>query len=102
MSYPTYDWADEQYASVGLSARDAKFVGVKNMMNFRRGYGDIMKGFVVVDLPGPTPVDYRRLPFKRVRRPVYPLDNDFDALAAATVTISKARPTVAATPAARQ
>ena len=74
MSYPTYDWACEQYQSSGLDPRQAKFVCVKNMMNFRIGYGDIMKAFFVVDIPGPTPPDMRRLPFRQIRRPVYPLD----------------------------
>jgi len=73
-SYPTYDWADEQYRSVGLYPQMAKFVGVKNMMNFRFGYRDLMKGFFVLNLPGPTPPDIRMLPFKRVKRPVFPLD----------------------------
>ena len=74
MSRPTYDWADEQYRSLGLDPRQAKFVCVKNMMNFRVGYGDIMKAFLVVAVPGPTPADMGMLPFRRIRRPVYPLD----------------------------
>ena len=74
MSRPTYDWADEQYRSLGLDPRQAKFVCVKNMMNFRVGYGDIMKAFLVVAVPGPTPADMSMLPFRRIRRPVYPLD----------------------------
>ncbi len=77
-SRATYDWADEQYRSMGLDASAAKFVGVKNMMNFRVGYGDMMKGFVVLDLPGPTPPDMRSLPFRRVRRPIFPLDRHTD------------------------
>ena len=43
-SYPTYDWADEQYRCMGMNPAEAKFVGVKNMMNFRLGYRDVMKG----------------------------------------------------------
>ncbi len=74
MSRPTYDYGREQYESVGLDPCEAKFVGVKNMMNFRVGYGDMMKGFFVLDCPGPTPPDMRPLPFRRVRRPIYPLD----------------------------
>ena len=74
MSRPTYDWADEQYRSLDLDPRQAKFVCVKNMMNFRVGYGDIMKAFLVVAVPGPTPADMSMLPFRRIRRPVYPLD----------------------------
>jgi microcystin degradation protein MlrC len=75
MTWPTYDYAYEQYASVGMDPRKAKFVGVKNMMNFRTGYRDIMKGFFVLDCPGPTPTDMRALPFRRVKRPIFPLDD---------------------------
>ncbi len=77
-TYPTYDWADEQYRSVGLAPEAAKFVGVKNMMNFRIAYRDIMKGFFVLNVPGPTPPDMRMLQFQRVNRPLFPLDSDFD------------------------
>jgi microcystin degradation protein MlrC len=53
-------------------------VGVKNMMNFRFGYADVMKGFFVLDLPGPTPPDLRQLPFERLSRPIFPLDPELD------------------------
>ena len=76
MSQPTYDWADDQYRAAGLDPAQAKFVGVKNMMNFRFGYAGVMKGFFVLDLPGPTPPDMRLLPFSRITRPVFPLDRD--------------------------
>jgi microcystin degradation protein MlrC len=72
-SYATYDWADEQYRCAGLDPRSAKFVGVKNMMNFRNGY-PYAKAHFVLDLPGPTPADMRMLPFRRLWRPVFPLD----------------------------
>jgi microcystin degradation protein MlrC len=76
-TYPTYDWADEQYRCVGMQPEEAKFVGVKNIGNFRFAYRNIMKGFFVLDVPGPTPPDMRSLPFKMVPRPVFPLDEDF-------------------------
>jgi microcystin degradation protein MlrC len=72
-TYATYDWADEQYRCAGLDPRTAKFVGVKNMMNFRYGYRDCMKAAFVLDLPGPTPPDMRMLSFQRVSTPTYPL-----------------------------
>jgi len=49
-------------------------------MNFRYGYRDVMKGFFVLNLPGPTPPDMRSLPFKRATRPLFPLDEDFTDL----------------------
>ena len=44
-TYATYDWTDEQYRCAGLDPAKAKFVGVKNMMNFRYGYGGIVWPF---------------------------------------------------------
>jgi microcystin degradation protein MlrC len=75
MSRSTYDWADEQYRSVGLDPAAAKWVEAKNMMNFRRAYGGIMRAVFVLDAPGPTPPDMRALPFQRARRPWFPLDD---------------------------
>src|SRR3569833_1186564 len=73
-SRPTNDWGREQYESMGMSCESARFIAVKNMMNFRTGYRDIMKGFYVVDLPGPTPADMRKLSFHHIPRPMYPFD----------------------------
>jgi microcystin degradation protein MlrC len=75
MSRSTYDWADEQYRSMGLNAADAKWVEAKNMMNYRKAYGAIMRGVFVLDAPGPTPPDMRSLPFRRAARPWFPLDD---------------------------
>jgi microcystin degradation protein MlrC len=71
---PTYEWATEQYDAAGLDPSKAKFVGVKNMMNFRFGYAGTMKAFFVLDLPGPTPSDLRALAFERLRSRMYPFD----------------------------
>jgi microcystin degradation protein MlrC len=90
MSQPTYDWADDQYLAAGLDPAQAKFIGVKNMMNFRFGYGDVMKGFFVLDLPGPTPPDLRSLPFARITRPVFPLDRELEQPVIAVATSTRA------------
>ena len=63
----------------------AKFVVVKNMMNFRFGYRDVMKAYYVLDIPGPTTQDMRTLPFERITRPVFPLDRDFEPAIAVSV-----------------
>src|SRR5207247_9195287 len=73
-----YDWGDDQFQAVGLDPGRAKFVGVKNMMNFRFGYADVMNAYFVLDLPGPTPADMRQLPFERIKRPIFPLDRELD------------------------
>jgi microcystin degradation protein MlrC len=73
-SQPTYDWVDEQYRSMEMDAREAKFVVAKNPMNYRMAYGNYAKGVFVLDTPGPTPPTMRHVEFKKVKRPYFPLD----------------------------
>ncbi len=79
-SFATYDWMDEQYRSVGLTASDAKFVVVKNPMNYRMAYGPMAKAIYILDTPGPTPATLRHAPFKQVRRPYFPKDADIPGM----------------------
>ncbi len=80
MSQPTYDWGDEQFRSVGMDVRRAKFIGVKNPMNYRHAYRDLMKAAFIVDTPGPTPAHVRNLNFERMQRPFFPLDEEIPDL----------------------
>lgn len=75
-SYATYDWNDEQFQSVGIEARRAKFIVVKNPMNYRMAYGDVATGVFVLDTPGPTPATLKRTRFTRLKRPYFPADDD--------------------------
>ena len=79
-TYATYDWADEQFRSVALDIRSAKFIVVKNPMNHRLGYAGISKAAFVLDTPGPTPATLRHVHFKNVQRPYYPADLDIPEL----------------------
>ena len=80
MSQPTYDWGDEQFRSVDMDVRQAKFIGVKNPMNYRHAYRDLMKAAYIVDTPGPTPAHVRNLSFERMQRPFFPLDEEIPDL----------------------
>ena len=86
MSQPTYEWADEQYRALGMNVREAKFVGVKNPMNYRFAYRDIATASYIVDTPGPTPADTRGLPYQHIDRPCFPFDTDIPDLTIACVT----------------
>jgi microcystin degradation protein MlrC len=85
MSRPTYEWADEQYRALGLDARAAKFVGVKNPMNYRFAYRDIAAASFIVDTPGPTPAHVRDLPYQHIDRPCFPFDEEIPDLAISCV-----------------
>ncbi len=85
-SLPTYDWADEQYRAAGMDVRGAKFVGVKNPMNYRLAYKDVAVASYLVDTPGPTVADIRRLNFHKMRRPFFPFDDEIPNLRISVVT----------------
>ena len=80
MSKPTYDWGDEQFRSMGMDVRQAKFIGVKNPMNYLYAYRDLMKAAFIVDTPGPTPAHVRNLTYQRMQRPFFPLDEEIAGL----------------------
>ena len=78
-THPTYEWQGEQFESVGLDTDGAKFVVVKNPMNYRIAHPGA-RAAIVVDSPGPTPASCRALPYARMARPFFPLDDDIDGL----------------------
>ncbi len=65
-TYATYDWADEQFRAVDLIPLDAKFIVVKNPMNYRPAYGGNAKAAYILDTPGPTPATFRHVRYKRL------------------------------------
>jgi microcystin degradation protein MlrC len=72
---PVIQWDPEFYRSVGLEPADAQIVVVKSPSAFRAAYEPIAADIVVVDAPGVCSPNLRSLPFKKVRRPLYPLDD---------------------------
>lgn len=77
-SHATYDWADEQFRTLGMDPASAKFVVVKNPMNYHNAYDAIAKAVYILDTPGPTPPTLRHHPFGRFERPYYPVDEQLD------------------------
>jgi len=69
---PTID--QEAYHSVGLEPRKAKIVQVKSPGGFRAVYGPFAAGIFELAAPGPTDSELTRLPFRRIRRPLWPFD----------------------------
>ena len=80
MSKPTYDWKCEQFEAAEMNIKSAKFIGVKNPMNFNFAYKKISKGALLVDTPGPTPASVKHLDYKRMKRPFFPLDRQIKDL----------------------
>ncbi len=66
------------YRAVGLEPKDAKIVVVKSALQFRDGYGPFAKAMWVVDTPGPSTANLKRLDWRHVSRPLFPFDDDFE------------------------
>jgi len=67
-------WDPQLYRSVGLDPADARMVQVKSPMAFRAAYEGLYDEVIVVAAPGSASPDLASLPWKRLPRPIYPLD----------------------------
>ena len=63
-----------QLRSQGLEPREFAVIGVKAAVAHRRAYDPIARTSYWVDTPGPCSSDLTRFPWRRLRRPVWPLD----------------------------
>ena len=79
-THPTYDWADEQYRSMGMDPSGAKFIVVKNPMNYRVAYEGRYKEAFVLDTPGPTTAVLSSVDLPNWHRPYFPKDRDIPGL----------------------
>ena len=61
-------------SSVGVDPLQKRFVILKSRVHWRAGFGDLAREVIECDGLGVTTSDYGALSFKRVRRPIYPLD----------------------------
>lgn len=74
MERPAETFDPGMYESVGLLPEQAAVVLVRSAAQFRDSYRNIAAEMVIVDSPGPSTAQLRRLPWKRVTRPLHPLD----------------------------
>jgi microcystin degradation protein MlrC len=68
-------WDPELYRSLGLEPADARIVQVKSPAAFRAAYKDIADEIIIVDAPGAASPKLTTLPWRRLGRPIYPLDD---------------------------
>jgi microcystin degradation protein MlrC len=73
---PPFDLA--QLRSQGIAPESLFVIGVKAAVAHRRAYDPIAQAYYAVDTPGPCTSDLKSLPYRKVRRPSYPLDRQLD------------------------
>lgn len=62
--------------SQGIDPARCSLVGIKAAVAYRRAWEKVAAAHYFVSVPGPCSSDLRSLPFRRVRRPIYPLDGE--------------------------
>jgi microcystin degradation protein MlrC len=62
------------FTHAGIDPAGKRYILIKSRQHFRAGFEPIIKHVVMVSGPGITTSDYGQYPWKRVRRPIYPLD----------------------------
>jgi microcystin degradation protein MlrC len=58
----------------GIALADKKLIVVKSAQHFHAGFAPLAKDVLWLDGPGALTQDFSRLPYTRVRRPIWPLD----------------------------
>ncbi|MEZ4499095.1 MAG: M81 family metallopeptidase [Thermomicrobiales bacterium] len=66
----------ELYRAVGLEPAEAQIVVVKSHIQFRAGYAGLAKKIILLDSPGMSRDHLESLPWRRVPRPIFPLDRE--------------------------
>ncbi|MFZ1104794.1 MAG: M81 family metallopeptidase [Hyphomicrobiaceae bacterium] len=74
ISKRTQPFSPTAFTAVGVDPAARRYVVVKSMNHFRAGFEPIAKAILYVAAPGAIDFDYRRIPYTRLRRPIYPLD----------------------------
>ncbi len=64
----------ELFRNVGIEPTQRKLIVVKSTNHFMGAFGPIAKKVLYVESDGPLSRDYRRIPYSRVQRPIWPLD----------------------------
>ena len=64
------------FTHAGIDPARKRFILIKSRQHFRAGFEPLIRHVVMVSGPGITTSDYGLYPWKRVRRPIYPLNLD--------------------------
>ena len=64
------------FTHCGIDPASKRYVLIKSRQHFRAGFEPVARGIVMLAGPGTTTSDYSLFPWKKLRRPIYPLDPD--------------------------
>jgi len=64
----------EIFTALGIDLASKRYIGVKSTNHFYTGYAPIAAKVLYCDGGGPSPLDARKYPFRRITRPLWPHD----------------------------
>lgn len=64
----------ELFCNLGIEPTERKLVVVKSTNHFMAAFGPIAQKVIYADSDGPLSRDYRKIPYSKVQRPIWPLD----------------------------
>jgi len=65
------------FKSAGIIFEEKRIIVVKSNQAHRASFDPIVDGNINLATPGASTVDYASLPFRHIRRPLWPMDTDF-------------------------
>ncbi len=66
----------EIFYAHGIDPTRKKVIGLKSTVHYRKAYKDITSEYCPVELPGLFTQDIENMPYKKCKRPIYPLDKE--------------------------
>ena len=70
--FPGHDLA--LFKTGGLNPKEAKLVVVKSVNHAKANFAPLSKGYFVADSPGLSTLDPCNMPYRKIPRPMFPLD----------------------------
>jgi microcystin degradation protein MlrC len=74
-SFWTQPFEPTIFTNLGIPATERDILVVKSTNHFYKGFAAISDDILYVECPGVYPSDYKKTPYRKVRRPLRPLDD---------------------------
>ena len=74
ISIRTQALGTDLFTNLGVDLKAKRVIIVKSTNHFHGAFGPIAKQVLYSDGPGALPRDFNKLPYRRVKRPIWPLD----------------------------
>ena len=76
ISHRTQALGTDLFTGLGIDLEAKRLIAVKSTNHFHAAFAPLAREVLYVDGGGPIPRDPRQVPYTRVKRPIWPLDDD--------------------------